>query len=103
MPQSRHGCAPTPPHWIDTLNAGGVPCGRVMGLAEVFADPQVIDQRMVLTQHHPGHGDVTMLGFPIKFTEAPCELRRPAPELGADADAVLSELGYAAEEIAAMR
>jgi len=93
----------TTEHWIATLNAAGVPCGRIRGLAEVFADPQVIDQEMVLTQHHPGHGDVRMLGFPIKFAQAPCELRRPAPEIGADTDAVLGELGYAADEIARLR
>jgi CoA:oxalate CoA-transferase len=92
----------TTAHWIETLNAAGVPCGRVMGLGEVFADPQVIDQEMVVTQHHPGHGDVKMLGFPIKFAEAPCQLRRPAPTLGADTDAVFREIGYSAEEIAAL-
>jgi crotonobetainyl-CoA:carnitine CoA-transferase CaiB-like acyl-CoA transferase len=74
-----------------------------MGLPEVFADPQVVEQEMVLTQHHPGHGDVRMLGFPLKFTGSPCALRRPAPELGADTEAVLAELGYSAEEIAALR
>jgi crotonobetainyl-CoA:carnitine CoA-transferase CaiB-like acyl-CoA transferase len=93
----------TTEHWIARLNAAGVPCGRVMGLAEVFADPQVVDQEMVLTQHHPGHGDVKMLGFPVKFAEAPCQLRRPAPEVGGDSDAVLRELGYSAEEIAGLR
>ena len=95
--------AETTEHWIEKLNAAGVPCGRVMGLREVFADPQVIDQEMVLTQEHPGHGTVRMLGFPIKFTEAPCALRRPTPEVGADTDAVLRELGYSPAEIAAFR
>jgi crotonobetainyl-CoA:carnitine CoA-transferase CaiB-like acyl-CoA transferase len=93
----------TTAHWIEALNAAGVPCGRVMGLAEVFADPQVLAQEMVVTQHHPGHGDVRMLGFPIKFAEAPCQLRRPAPEVGADSDAVLAALGYSADEIARRR
>jgi CoA:oxalate CoA-transferase len=74
-----------------------------MGLGEVFADPQVIDQQMVVEQEHPGHGTVRMLGFPIKFAEAPCTLRHPAPEIGADIDAVLGELGYSAAEIAALR
>jgi crotonobetainyl-CoA:carnitine CoA-transferase CaiB-like acyl-CoA transferase len=95
--------ADTTEHWIAHLNAAGVPCGRVMGLSEVFADPQVIDQQMVLTQPHPGHGDVKMLGFPVKFADAPCLLRRPAPEIGADTDAVLHELGYSAAEIAGLR
>jgi len=58
---------------------------------------------MLLTQHHPGHGDVKMLGFPVKFGEAPCRLRLPAPELGADTEAVLREFGYSAEAIAGLR
>jgi CoA:oxalate CoA-transferase len=95
--------ADTTANWIARLNAAGVPCGRVMGLAEIFADPQVQDQQMVLAQEHPGHGMVKMLGFPIKFAEAPCRLRRPAPEVGGDSDAVLHEFDYSAEEIAALR
>lgn len=93
----------TTEEWIDRLNAAGVPCGRVMGLPEIFADPQVLDQEMVLTQEHPGHGMVRMLGFPVKFAAAPCRLRRPAPELGADSDAVLAELGYSPDEVARLR
>lgn len=93
----------TTEYWIEKLNPAGVPCGRVMGLAEVFADAQVVDQEMVLEQEHPGHGIVRMLGFPIKFAEAPCRLRRPAPEIGADTDAVLRQLGYPPEEIARLR
>ena len=93
----------TTAYWIDKLNAAGVPCGRVMELAEVFTDPQVLDQQMVLDQEHPGHGAVRMLGFPIKFGEAPCALRRPTPEIGADTGAILAELGYTAAEIAAVR
>ncbi len=72
-------------------------------LPEVFADPQTIAQEMVVSADHPGHGEVRMLGFPIKFTEAPCRLRRPAPGLGADSDDVLKELGYSSEEIARWR
>jgi crotonobetainyl-CoA:carnitine CoA-transferase CaiB-like acyl-CoA transferase len=93
----------TSDYWIEKLNAAGVPCDRVMSLPRVFADPQVIDQEMVVSAEHPGHGEVRMLGFPIKFTEAPCRLRRPAPDLGADTDTVLGELGYSPENIARLR
>ncbi len=93
----------TSDYWIEKLNAAGVPCDRVKSLPEVFADPQTIDQEMVVGTEHPGHGEVKMLGFPIKFSEAPCRLYRPAPDLGADTDAVLQEFGYSHEDIARLR
>ena len=44
-----------------------------------------------------------MLGFPIKFSEEPCRLRHPAPEVGGNTDAILRELGFATDEINALR
>jgi crotonobetainyl-CoA:carnitine CoA-transferase CaiB-like acyl-CoA transferase len=90
-------------YWIEKLNAAGVPCDRVMTLPEVFGDPQTLDQEMVIATDHPGHGEVKMLGFHVKFAEAACRIRRPAPDLGADTDAILGELDYVAEEIERMR
>jgi CoA:oxalate CoA-transferase len=85
------------------LNEAGVPCGRVMDLSEVFSDPQILAQEMVLDVEHPGAGTVRMTGFPVKLSDTPARLRLPAPALGADTDAVLRELGYSAERIAALR
>ena len=87
-------------HWLDVLNAAGVPCGRVMGLREVFDDPQVRHQQMRITIDHPKHGPLDVLGFPIKFTDDPCRIHRPPPDLGGDTDAILAELGYAPAEVA---
>ncbi|MGF1554111.1 MAG: CaiB/BaiF CoA transferase family protein [Paracoccaceae bacterium] len=95
--------ADTQANWIARLNRAGVPCGRVQSLAEALDDPQVAAQEMVLDVDHPGHGRVRMTGFPLKLSATPCRLRRPAPDLGADTDAVLAEAGYDAETIAHLR
>ena len=79
-------------YWIEVINDAGCPCGRVMDLAEVFSDPQVLSQEMVLDQVHPGHGTVRMTGFPVKLSQTPAKLRRPAPDLGADTEAILATL-----------
>ena len=79
-------------HWIEVINKGGCPCGRVMNLGEVFSDPQVLSQEMVLEVDHPGHGMVKMTGFPVKLSETPPKLHRPAPRLGEHTEEVLGAL-----------
>lgn len=89
--------------WIERLNRIGVPCGRVQDLAEVFADPQVLAQDMVLDVEQPGHGTVRITGFPVKLSATPGQIRHPAPRLGEQTDAILAELGYPTERIATLR
>jgi len=79
-------------HWIKTVNEARCPCGRVLNLAEVFQDPQVLAQDLVLDVKHPGHGTVRMTGFPIKLSDTPAKIHRPAPDLGADTEEILKGL-----------
>jgi CoA:oxalate CoA-transferase len=95
--------ANTTAHWVETLNKAGVPCGPVNGVAEVFQDPQILAQEMVIDVDHPGSRIVRMLGFPIKLSGTPCRVRHPAPALGEHSDEVLAELGYSDVERAAWR
>ena len=90
-------------HWIEKLNAAGVPCGRVLNLSEVFEDPQTKHQQMRITIEHPQHGPLDVLGFPIKFTDDPCRIHRPPPLLGADTETLLRELGRGSATIETLR
>ena len=93
----------TQDHWIERLNKAGVPCGKVLSVAEVFADPQVKAQDMVIEVDQGPRGIVRMVGFPVKLSDTPARLRHPAPELGAHTDEVLAEVGLSEEAIAELR
>ncbi len=93
----------TTAYWVETLNAAGVPSGPVHSVADVFEDPQILAQQMVMEVDHPGHGLLRQLGFPMKFNSAPCTVRKPAPELGQHSDEVLAELGFSDQERFAFR
>jgi CoA:oxalate CoA-transferase len=95
--------AHTTAHWVAALNAAGVPCGPVPSVDQVFADPQIAAQSMVMDVPHPGRGSVRMTGFPMKFFQSPCRVRHPAPELGEHSDEMLAQLGYGEAERDALR
>ena len=80
-------------HWIAVINRAGCPCGRVLALAEVFTDPQVLAQEMVIEWHRQGQTPVRMTGFPVKLSDTPCALRRPPPQLGEHTAEVIGDTG----------
>ncbi|MEL6700717.1 MAG: CoA transferase [Pseudomonadota bacterium] len=86
-------------HWIETMNASGVPAGPILSVPGVFADPQVRHREMVMPVDHGERGTVQMLGFPMKFSQDPCEVRHPAPALGEHSADVLREAGLEPGEI----
>jgi len=90
-------------HWIDVINEAGVPCGRVMTLADTFADPQVLSQGMVVDVDHGTAGTVRMTGFPVKLSEQTPEVRLPAPAMGEHTAEVLSAAGFGEDELTKLR
>ncbi len=88
--------------WLAALGSAGVPAGPVLSIAEMLADPQVGARQMVVETAHPKAGVTRALGCPIKFSETPAGVRRPAPLFGQHTGEVLSEAGFDADEMKAL-
>jgi crotonobetainyl-CoA:carnitine CoA-transferase CaiB-like acyl-CoA transferase len=88
-------------HWLDALEASGVPCGPVYDMLQALADPQTAAREMVVEVPHTTLGSVKTLGFPVKFSKTPGKVRQGAPLLGEHTREVLAAAGFSADEIAA--
>jgi formyl-CoA transferase/CoA:oxalate CoA-transferase len=89
--------------WIAMLTESGVPCGSVRQVAEVLNDSQLLARRMIESVEHATIGPMKMLGIPIKLSETHGAVRTAPPTLGQHTDAVLTELGLGASDIASLR
>ena len=81
-------------HWVDKLDAAGVPGGPVYTYEQALADPQVRHRRMVVDVEHPTIGMMKMPGLPLKSTGELTAIRAPAPLLGQHALQLLRDAGY---------
>ena len=90
-------------HWLALCEEAGIPAGPIYSVPEALADPHALARGMVQELEHPRVGRVKALGNPVKLSKSPATMRKSAPELGEDTDAILREAGYAPGEIAAFR
>jgi len=70
--------------WLARLADGGIPCGPINDLAQVFAEPQVRHRRLRLDLPHPGGGTAPGVRNPVRFSRTPVSQDRAPPLLGAD-------------------
>ncbi len=85
--------------WLAALDAAGIPAGPINDIGAMAADPQTLAREMVVELDHPRAGRTRTIGLPIKFSETPGGVRRPAPMLGQHTREVLLQHGFSDKEI----
>lgn len=89
--------------WVTALEQAGVPAGPIYRMDEVFADPQVQHLGMAVPVHHPARGETRLVAQAVKLSRTPASVHVSAPDAGQHTDAILTEIGLSAGEIAALR
>jgi crotonobetainyl-CoA:carnitine CoA-transferase CaiB-like acyl-CoA transferase len=80
-----------------------VPCGPVLHIDEVFADPQVRALNLTRRVAHPRGHPVDVLRYPVTLSDTPATIRSGVVREGMHTREVLTELGYTDDDIATLR
>ena len=92
-------CGAATASWLKKLKAADIPCGPVNPLVELPDDEHLAAVGCFALAEHPSEGAIRMVRPPVRFGEADCALRRPAPRLGEHSREILREAGFDEGEV----
>jgi formyl-CoA transferase len=90
-------------YWIEHLNAGGVACGLINNLQEVFDEPQIQHLKMVKDVLSEHQGAQRLVGQPMQLERTPSSIARAAPRRGEHTQEILTELGLTTEDLVRLK
>jgi crotonobetainyl-CoA:carnitine CoA-transferase CaiB-like acyl-CoA transferase len=85
--------------WWDFLKNKDTSVAPVYNVDEALDDPQVRHRQMILETNHPTLGQLKQLGFAVKLSETPAQIRSIGKVVGSDTQKIMEELGYSREDI----
>ena len=88
---------------MQTLLDNGIPAGPILSYPEAFGSEHAKARNMRMEIDHPAEGKVPNIGFAVKLSGTPQQVRRHPPLLGEHTDEVLAELGLDAAERGRLR
>ncbi len=89
--------------WIRLLREADVPVGPANTYVDLREDEDAHANEYVVRRDDSRWGDLEVVGCPVRLSATPARVGDDAPELGADTDAVLRELGFSEAEVAKLR
>jgi crotonobetainyl-CoA:carnitine CoA-transferase CaiB-like acyl-CoA transferase len=81
--------------WVAQLTGAGLGAHALVRIADLMVDPWVVAHGLSITRPHAGGQRITTVGPAPRLTRTPVAPGRPAPPPGADAAAILADLGLA--------
>lgn len=89
--------------WLKRLAASSIPAAAIQTVGEALGDPQTLARKMIVEIEHPAIGVARSIANPTRLSANGPTYRLPPPTLGEHTAAILKDLGYSSEEIAAAR
>lgn len=93
----------TTAHWVDVLNAKGIPSGDVLSLEAALTSEQAAHRQVIEEVETQGIGQVKIFNMTARFSKTPARIETPPPHLSEHTESLMCELGYTTEQIQALK
>jgi crotonobetainyl-CoA:carnitine CoA-transferase CaiB-like acyl-CoA transferase len=90
-------------YWVQRFNEGGVACGLINNVKEVFEEEQVQHLGMVKDVVSAHHGPQRLVGQPMQLERTPSTIARAAPKRGEHSAEILREIGLGADDLTRLK